>query len=189
VKVSIFVEGGANRKDLRARCRQGFSTLLRKAGIQAPFQVIPCGSKAYDDFCSALQGRGADGVPLLLVDSEGPVQPNHGAWQHLNKRPQGVRDEQAQLMAQCMETWIVTGRAQLKERYGVGFRESALPKRPDLEAVAHHEMQKNLAVATDGAYHKGEHSFTLLAGLDPAELRKLPRARQFFEAVEELGRW
>jgi hypothetical protein len=188
VKVCIFVEGGANRKDLKARCRQGFSTLLRNAGIKSPFQVVPCGSKAYDDFCSALQGRGADGVPLLLVDSERPVQPNHGAWEHLGKRPPGVRNEQAQLMAQCMETWIVTGRAQLGASYGADFQENKLPRHADLEAVGKDEIQKKLSSATGDRYHKGEHSFALLAGLDPAELKKLPRARQFFEAVEQLPR-
>lgn len=188
MKVAIYVEGGANRKDLRARCRQGFSALLRNAGINAPFQVIPSGSKAYDDLCSALQGRGADGVPLLLVDSEGPVKPNHGAWQHLGKRPAGVRDEQAQLMAQCMETWIITGRAQLKTRYGKTFHDNKLPRHANLEAVHKDDILKSLSDATEGAYHKGQHSFELLERLDPTELKKLPRARQFFEAIEQLGR-
>ena len=188
MKVSIFVEGGANRKDLRTRCRQGFSTLLRNAGIKSPFEVVPSGSKAYEDFCSALQGRGADGVPLLLVDSERPVRPNHGAWQHLGKRPPGVRDEQAQLMAQCMETWLVTDRAQLRAFYGKGFHEGKLPRNADLEAVHKDEMQKSLKSATEDKYHKGNDSFTLLAGLEPQKLKTLPRAAQFFAAVELLGR-
>jgi Domain of unknown function (DUF4276) len=188
VKVAIFVEGGANRKGLRVGCRQAFSTLIRNAGVKAPFQVIPCGSKAYDDFCSALRGRGADGVPLLLVDSEGPVKPYHGAWEHLGNRPPGVRDVQAQLMAQCMETWLLTDRPQLRAFYSTGFHENKLPRHTNLEDVHKDEIQKSLKNATEGKYHKGNHSFTLLANLDPEKLKTLPRARQFFEAVEQLPR-
>lgn len=193
--VWIFVEGGAKGKDLPRRCREAFRKLVESAGIKTSLKITACGagSKAYDDFRKALGIRNAELVPMLLVDSEGPVKPNHGAWQHLGKRPPGAQDEQAQLMAQCMETWIVTSRAQLRVFYGKGFRDSALPRvGADLEAIRPAALEEKLKAATrgtiKGAYDKGEHSFELLGRVNPAELKKLPRAAQFFAAVELLGR-
>ena len=91
-------------------------------------------------------------------------------------------------MAQCMETWLVTDRAQLKAVYKDHFHENKLPRHANLEAVHKDEILAKLNAATGGTYHKGNDSFTLLAGLDPQKLKTLPHASQFFAAVELLGR-
>lgn len=185
--VSIFVEGGGKGKDLPGQCRRAFRTLLENAGIKASFTVTACGGRgdACRDFRKALRIAGSK--PLLLVDSEGPVT-THRAWDHLGNRPAGVRDEQAQLMVQCMETWLVADRASLRAVFGAGVQEDKLPQHANLEAVHKDEMLAKLKAATSHKYSKGQHSFKLLGGLDPTELKKLPRAVQFFEAVEQLGR-
>jgi hypothetical protein len=141
-----------------------------------------CGSRnaAYGDFKTALSTAAPDEYPVLLVDSEAPV--NQSAWQHLQsrdgwERPAGVDDDQAQLMVQCMESWCVADRSALREFFGACLRDGALPALKNLEAQTKESVQEALVNATrdcgrDRGYEKGKRSFELLGRLDPAELRK-----------------
>jgi hypothetical protein len=144
-----------------------------------------CGSRnaAYDDFKTALRTAAENGYPVLLVDSEAPV--NQPAWQHLQsrdgwERPAGAEDDQAQLMVQCMETWCIADRKALREFFGHCLHEGALPVLENLEARTRESVQDALVNATrdcgrDRGYVKGKRSFELLGRLDPAQLKtRLP---------------
>ena len=100
MNVKVYVEGGGDRRELRTKCRQSFSSFFREAGLDERLpRVIACGSRqqAYDRFCSAVAHRSGD-FNFLLVDSEGPVQA--APWEHLAQRdgwdrPSSARDESA----------------------------------------------------------------------------------------------
>ena len=49
-------------------------------------KIIPCGSRndTYKDFCIALKNSQPGDLPLLLVDSEGPI--SESPWQHVLHR-------------------------------------------------------------------------------------------------------
>jgi hypothetical protein len=142
-------------------------------------KVIACGSRAdaYDSFCTAADQAGPSMFPVLLVDSEDPVAPGNGSWAHLKtrdgwERPAGVADEQAHLMVQCMEAWFLADRGTVARFFGRNFHANSLPARTDVENVAKSQLFTALSNATrhcdpKGEYDKGEHSFDLLALIDP----------------------
>lgn len=176
--VKLYVEGGGDSHALRTACRKGFREFLEKAGLRSKMpRIIACGSRndAYDSFCTALE-QNRDELPLLLVDSETLVVPNNSSWEHLHQRdnwskPQGANDNHAHLMAQCMETWLIADRDTLANYFGNGFNQNSLPRNPDLEAVAKRDIYRSLENATrqtsKGAYSKGNHSFEILARINP----------------------
>ena len=191
VEIRLYVEGGGNSKVLRTACRQGFSAFLSKAGLVSHMpRIVACGGRrhAYDDFCIALkQGRAA----TLLVDSEDAIAPQHAQdepeewrpWAHLAQRqgdqwskPAGSTDLQCHLMVQCMESWFLADRATLSAFFGQGYSANALPATGNpIESVAKSVVYEALANATKNcktkdAYGKGEHSFLLLAQIDPAKV-------------------
>ena len=181
VRVKIYVEGGGDGNALRTRCREGFSRFFRRAGFDGRMPaIVACGSRndAYQSFCMALENAGAEDFPLLLVDSEAPV--NQAPWDHLRTRdnwakPDGAADEHAHLMVQCMEAWFLADRRQLQRFYGQGFTANSLPQNQNVEQVAKADLLNSLDNATrntktKGRYRKGEHSFELLGGLDPDDV-------------------
>jgi hypothetical protein len=176
----VFVEGGGDRRDTLARCREGFSNFFRKVLANRMPRVSPCGGRrqAHDAFVSAT-GAGRARFCVLLVDSEGPVGAGQAAWDllgtHGMPRPAGAADDQAHLMVQCMESWFLADLAVLADFYGPGFHPGTLPGNPRVEEVPRADVQAGLTAATrgtpKGAYHKGEHSYLLLGGIDPARVR------------------
>jgi hypothetical protein len=118
---------------------------------------------------------------MLLVDSEGPVS-QLDPWEYIRlrtgdgwERPPGASDEQLQLMVQTMEAWFFADRKELEEFYGHDFRSSSLSPRSDIENIPKRDLFTGLQSATadcrKGAYSKGEHSFQILARIDPAKVR------------------
>lgn len=205
MKTRIYVEGGGNTQRLKGNCRRGFKEFFRKAGFEGKLpQVIASGSRseAYKDFCIAWQQlrekRSSDTV-LLLVDSEGPVAENDGPWEHLRKNPEdqwqapsGATDEVCHLMVQCMEAWFLADRNALKGYFGQGFNEGALPKRPEVEKIAKEDVLKGLKeatrhVKTRGRYDKGDHSFEILAVIDPHRVRAVaPYCDRLLDTLDDL---
>lgn len=181
--VELYVEGGGDNASLKAECRKAFKKLLERAGLSGRMpSVIACGGRqqAFEQFKQARREDRADA--MLLVDSEGPVTQT-SPWEHVRQRvgdkwerPADVTDDDLQLMAQCMETWIAADRTRLREYFGEALHEKALPARDDLEQVAKRDLYRALAEATQrsskGAYDKGSHSFKLLEGADPAQIRR-----------------
>jgi hypothetical protein len=130
VNVKIYVEGGGDSKEQHARCREGFSKLIEKAGFRGRMPRIIAGGgreSTYDRFKTATAAGAQAAYPMLLVDSEDPVPEEETvpdsalAWVHLKSRdnwdrPAGVKNDQAQLMVTCMETWIMVDREALRTR-------------------------------------------------------------------------
>lgn len=75
--VTIYIEGGGDAPQLKARCRKAFNKFIQGMGFEGSMpKLVACGSRrnAYEQFCTAMkQGKKA----LLLVDSEAPVKKNH----------------------------------------------------------------------------------------------------------------
>lgn len=196
----LYVEGGGDAKLLRTQCRQGFSEFLRKAGLQGHMpRIVACGSRrqAYDDFCTALaQGQRA---AMLLVDSEDAVTVAVGSpWDHLRQRsadawfrPSGAHDDDCHLMVCCMESWFLADRCAVATFFGQGYDQTALPAvATAIESVARDRVFRALADATrscktQAPYGKGEHSFKLLALIDPTKVAAAsPWARHFLSTVK-----
>ena len=74
-------------------------------------------------------------------------------------------------MVQCMESWFLADMDALAAFFGDGFNRGALPPRPDVENVSKRDLERGLRRATrpssKGEYHKGRHSFEILATVDP----------------------
>jgi hypothetical protein len=214
-EVRLYVEGGGDAAALKTACREGFAKFLGKAGLQGHMpRIIACGGRenAYDSFCTAVaNGQRA----FLLVDSEAPVAPQLGApksepqdrqqwlpWAHLNQRkgdewakPSDARDIDCHLMVQIMESWFLADSSALATFFGAGFNAKKLPN-PGvaIESIAKADVYKALADATTScktkaAYGKGEHSFKILAVIDPDKVRAAsPWAKRFVEALKtEMG--
>lgn len=199
VKVTIYVEGGGDRKDLKIKCRKGFRSFFSKAGLSGQMpRVVACGGRGdtLQRFRIALQCAGANEMPLLLVDSEASVSPDISAWEHLTSRdgwtrPANAGDDQAHLMVQCMEAWFLADRSQLERFFGPGFRRNALANRTDIENIPKNDVLSQLERASrdsrKGGYHKGRHSFDLLTQIDPNQVIQCsPHARRLIDTLHSL---
>jgi Domain of unknown function (DUF4276) len=199
----LFVEGGGHRNHaLQTECRRGFNTLLKKAGFEGRMpRIVACGARAsaYGQFRAALRGQKPGDLALLLVDSETAVT-GASPWDHVRDRsgdrwdrPDGADDDQLHFMVQCMEAWLLADRDALRSFFGNGYSESSLPSKDrNIEAIGKGDLYRQLERATKGtktrgAYGKGEHSFKLLARLDPSLVRKAsPWAERLFSTLERL---
>ena len=210
--MKLYVEGGGDAAILKSACREGFSKFLSKAGLSGRMpRVVACGSRAdaFDSFCTALRSGDA---AMLLVDSEAPMltaaQPGDAGrredrerwqpWLHLKQRqgddwdkPPGSEDLQCHLMVQCTEAWLLADPETLKAFFGQGFKENALPATVNgVEGIGKLQIYDALAKATrdcktKSAYGKGEHSFKLLALIDPARVMDAsPWARRLIETLQ-----
>lgn len=196
----LYVEGGGHRAALQSELRKGFRELMIKANFTGRLpRVIACGprDRAYRRFRTALREGG--GYPILLVDSEVMVRTRHqppnpsGAWAHLAssdgwKRPVEASDDQAQLMATCMETWLIADRRALHS-YFPGLNQDRLPPIEGLEGRPTEDVIEALKRATvssgRGKYDKGRHSFPVLGLVDPSRLElRLPHFRRFMETLD-----
>jgi hypothetical protein len=152
-----------------------------------------------------VEGGGDNTYPILLVDSEDPVQnasedPDaDSAWKHLTSRdgwacPHSVNADQAQLMTTCMETWIMADRAGMHTIFGTELQQSALLPEEQLETRNRHQVQNALEHATrncgrNKAYRKGRRSFQVLAQLSPDTLTQhLPHFRRLRQTLERYSR-
>lgn len=176
MSITIYVEGGGDSKELRARCRAGFSEFCRKIGIKAMPRIVASGSRqdAYDDFLTKLKTSKGD-IVLLWVDSEDPMKDIEKTWDHLNardgwKKPSGATDESALMMVTCMESWLVSDRPTLEAFFKKDLQASGLPSVVDLEGRERHAIQDALAHASRNCgnpYQKGKRSFELLGNIRP----------------------
>ena len=193
MNVEIYVEGAGNPILVR-QCRRAFKSLFERAGMTGRLpSVIPCGGRdrAYRDFVHA--PRRADLRVLLLVDSEESMLAA-SKWGHVAKRvgdswacPPAATEDHLHFMAQSMESWLIADRQMLKRYFGTGFRENALPRNPNIEAIPKVDVSNGLKAATKGSlkgeYDKGRDSFELLAMLDPEALGNLRLAQSLLAAV------
>lgn len=202
VKVKIFIEGGGKDRFLKKSLKEGFHKLFEKTGELKNNPMIISGgdrNRTFKYFKNAIASKSEDEIPILLVDSEEPLEAygkeldSSSIWNHLKKRdnwqkPQEANNDQVALMATCMESWLVTDRKALKDFFGQHLLESRLPSLDQsLEKRNRHEIQDSLVKATeacgfDRKYKKGERSFKLLSYVDPKEIKKFcPQFNRFIE--------
>lgn len=198
MKVKVYIEGGGNSKALKAKCREGFRSFFEKASLSGRMpRTIACGGRgaAFNMFQIAWRSRKADDFIVLLVDSEDPIAPGAGRWQHLTGRdgwakPHDATDEHAHLMVHCMESWFLTDTDCLASYFGDGFNANALPGHREIEEVAKKDVLDALKNATrrsrKGEYGKGRHSFDVLERIDPDKvLAASPHATCLLETLRE----
>jgi hypothetical protein len=198
VSAKIYIEGGGEGQLLDTLFRQGWSAFFRAAGLEGRMPRIVRGrgrARTFELFLTAVTHPRPGELPLLLVDSEAPFAAGHTVWQHLKARdgwdrPAGVRDAQAFLMVQLMETWFLADRRLLQAYFGEAFRDSALRAWTDLEQVPKSTVLDALDRATAGCktpYAKGKVSFDLLARLNPALVEQAcPAARRLLDRLRSL---
>ncbi len=197
VTATLYIEGGGEGKDLRARFREGWNEFFKSAGVDSRTKIVRGSGRdqTFDRFTTAVKDDSPDMIPLLLVDSEGPVSVGNSVWQHLNARdswsqPSGANDDQAFLMVQIMETWFLADRAALRKYFGARFRQNALRRWPNLENVPKSTVLNSLTRATalcSKRYSKGKVSFELLAQIDPTLVEAAcPHANALLDRLRNL---
>ena len=198
--LAVYMEGGGQTAESKAAIRQGmgeFLGMLRESARRKRWhwKVVPCGSgvQARVDFLNA-RNQEPDTHAILLVDAE--VVVTSSPKQHLATRENGwhlpdVPEPGIHLMAQVMETWIVSDREALQAFYGQGFNTGALPKHADLEQVNKAQVAESLENATQntqkGRYHKIRHGSRLLERIRPDAVRaRCAHCERFLSAVGTL---
>ncbi len=197
VNLTLYVEGGGDRREQKARLRRGLSSFLKRASLQGRMpRIVASGGRdvAYDKFRRAHADNALAAV--LLVDAEGPVKVD-SSWRHLQERdgwqrPTGATDEQCHLMVQVMESWFLADREAIARFYGPDFRPGSIPQWPDIERVPKRDVYKKLSESTRGVtrggYQKGRHSFKILEGLDPNKVADAsPHAKRFIDSLKKLS--
>lgn len=191
----LYIEGGGDGKDQAIRFRQAWTEFFARAGVARRTRVVRGGGRdqTFERFATAMKARGSNVLPLLLVDSERAVTGN-SVWAHLLSfdgwvRPVGAGD-QAFLMVQAMETWLLADHAALRRYFGSGFRSSALKQWARLETVPKATVFRVLGKATAGCtkrYAKGRVSFELLARIDPDLVENAcPHAKALLSRIRAL---
>lgn len=178
MRVKIYVEGGGHGQLLDTLFRQGWSEFFKKAGLSGKMpKVVRSTSRerTFGLFKIAVRNARQDDLPLLLVDSEHPVREGQTTWKHLKThdgwdQPPETSKDQAFLMVQVMETWLLADRSLLQRYFGAALRETHLRSWPRLEDVPKQTVLEALHHATRGCptpYAKGKVSYELLRELDP----------------------
>jgi hypothetical protein len=198
VSVKIYAEGGGEGQLYDTLFRQAWTEFFRAAGLSGRMPAVIRGKgrqRTYELFVTAVQNPRPGVLPLLLVDSEGPVAPGRAAWEHLRAsdgwaKPPGAADDHAFLMVQLMETWFLADRGLLRRYFGPALRENALRAWPELEAVPKATVLSALDQATAPCatrYAKGRVSFELLARLNPSLVEDAcPHAKRFLVHLRAL---
>ncbi len=184
-EIRIYLEGGGDSTATKARLRKGMDEFLKQLKDQARerrwrWNLVPCGGRqlTYDAFSNA--GRSyPKAITILLVDSEEAVG-NPTPAEHLRCRDgwalDSIPNERLHLMAQCMETWLVSDRDALAKYYGKGFHGGSLPTRANLEEEAKQTVYEALDAATrhtqKGPYGKIKHAADLLKRIDAGKARQ-----------------
>ena len=198
VRVKLFIEGGGQGSRLNRIFRTAWRDFFLAAGLDGNLPRIVRGGgrkETFERFLAAIKEARPGELPILLVDSEGPVNANHSAWQHLRhtdgwERPAGAREEQAFLMIQVMETWFLADRDTLQNYFGSSFQAGRLPRQRELESIPKNDVLQSLADATEDCnkrYDKGIVSFAILERVNPALVAKrCPSAKSLLECLRTL---
>ena len=201
-EIRIYIEGGGDGRETKARLRQGFSAFLSQLRERARdrsirWEVVACGSResTFRNYKTALDSH-PDAFNVLLVDAEAPVISDR-PWEHLHRRDNwdnpGVEDKHCHLMVQCMEAWLIADREAIRGYYGQHFQENALPNNPDVEAVDKDRLIDALQNATrnttKGKYHKTRHGPEILERIRSEEVRSKSQycERLFHTLLVEIG--
>lgn len=196
MKVKVYAEGGGEGELLDVLFRRGWSEFFKAAGLEGRMPRVVRGKgrdRTFDLFLTAVNNGGPNDLPLLLVDGEAPVKPGQTIWQHLKAldnwdKPNGASDDQAFLMVEVMETWLIADREMLERYFGANFRANQIPAWSSLEAVPKKTILETLDRSTAGCrrkrYAKGKISFELLGGTDPNKVENAcPHAKLLLDRL------
>ncbi|MCY4366234.1 MAG: DUF4276 family protein [Chloroflexi bacterium] len=183
VRVSIYIEGGGDSAKLNQIFCTGWRDFFTSAGLTGRLPaVVRCGDRAnaFRRFSVALREAGDNELPILLVDSEGPVKEGQSTWEYLRdndgwRPPAGAYDNQAYLMVQAMEAWLMVDRDALRDYFGRGFNENRLPGQSDPEQIPQNTLESSLKDASAGCgrqYVKGPVSFEILGRVDADKVKE-----------------
>ena len=194
--VRVFIEGGSSGRASDRVFKEAWTAFFTAAGLAGRLPRIVRGegrSATFRKFTTAR--RRANEVFLLLVDSEGPVAPDHSAWQHLRNwdnwdQPPGAADDGAYLMVQVMETWFLADREALRGFFGPQLNENHFREWPNLEEVHKDTALNALERAASNCpkpYSKGKVSFELLGQIDPQRVAvACPHAKELLDYLRGL---
>lgn len=200
--VKIYIEGGGEQDRLKRECRKAFKAFFEKLGFQGRMpRVVACGSRneAFGDFCSSIRTTSRTGdLPILLVDSEGPVDNAfcNTPLEYLRSReqwdvPSKAANEQVHMMIQCMESWFLADPQALQDFFGSGFRERCLPRMSNLEEISKSDVFNSLKNACrnshKGEYGKGAHSFKILEKIDAQKVKEaFPSVNRLYQELDNV---
>lgn len=201
--IKLYVEGGGKgtSKNATIRMQQGFDSFFKELKDAArdkkiSFRIIPSSNTqtAYDDFMLSVR-TSPESFNMLLIDSDEAVGADESARDFLQKKHkkwnlQKINDEQCHLMVQIMESWFIADIDALKKFYGQNFKESAIPRNKNVEAIEKEIVEKALKAATAKTqkeeYHKIKHGGKLLEIINPIKVRAAAsRCKRLFEAIAE----
>ena len=201
VRVALYIEGGGTSSRMGQLFRNAWRDFFVSAGLAGNLPSIVRGggrNATFDQFTTAVRRARADELPILLVDSEGPVAAGRSVWQHLQAndrwaRPPGIGDDQAFLMVQVMETWLLADRDALRRYFDASFRENRLPPQNNLEGIAKETVLQSLERATADCNKrfdkdaKGTVPFEILRRISPdAVAERCPHAKAMFDCLRSL---
>ena len=201
MEIKLYVEGGGKGSHKRAtiKLQQGFDAFFRELknaahGKKISFKIIPAGNtqSTYEDFIFSVENS-PQSFNLMLVDSDDAVAENESARAFLQRKYkkwnlQTVKDEQCHLMVRIMESWFIADVKALKEFYGQGFKERAIPKNRNVETIEKERVENALQTATaktkKAEYHKINHGAKILELVNPQKVREAaPHCRKLFEVI------
>lgn len=195
VTATLYIEGGGEGRELGARFREGWNKFFESAGVGSRTKIVRGSGRdqTFARFATAVEIGHPGTIPLLLVDSEGPVAVGKSVWQYLSLndknwiRPSGAGEDQAFLMVQSMETWFLVDRVALRKHFGAKFKQNALKQWPNLENVPKKTVNDVLEKATSKGYSKGKVSFKLLARINPTLVEnECPHAKALLDRLRNL---
>ena len=196
-KIKIYIEGGGSGHLQDTLFRQGWTAFFKAAGLGGKMPKVIRGQgrqRTFELFELAIANPRSGELPLLLVDSEAPVQKDHSPWKHLKARdnwdqPDGAKEDHVYLMVQVMETWFLADREMLRRYFGNHFRENVLRDWVSLEDLPKSQVFEILERATAACktpYSKGKVSFELLEKLNPAAVEAAcPHCARLLEYLRE----
>ncbi|MFO0951696.1 MAG: DUF4276 family protein [Isosphaeraceae bacterium] len=193
-EVRFYIEGDPG-------LRQGFGhffgrvrRLARDRRVRWDLKLCGHRTNAFGDFERALTIH-PNAFCLLLVDSEGPLDPNASLWDRLRSHddwspPPKTLSDKCHLMVQSMEAWFLADAAAMKRCFGPRFDPKPLPNQPNVESLEKSDLYDRLSKAIRNTpkmkYDKVSHGAALLSALDEAVVRKrAPHCDRLFRVLEQ----
>jgi hypothetical protein len=171
-EIRLYFEGAP---ELSPAFKEFFGEIKTRAenkGVR--FRAVSTGGKPESDFRKGRK-RNPDALNILLLDSEGPIDPAR-------------HDESVYWMVQVMEAWFLADPDALARYYGEGFNRGALRKNPNVEEIPKKDVESSLKRAIKDCgkqrYHKTKHAPALLESIDPKRVRTAaPNCERLFREV------
>ena len=198
VKARLFIEGGGAGKRQSNAFRTAWRDFFQSTGITDNQPAIVRGgsrNQTFDRFLSAARNPTDGEFPILLVDSEASVAHGRPAWEHLLandgwRRPPNAEGQQAFLMVQAMEAWLLADRQALRNFFGRSFNENGLPRFSNLESIPKDSLEPSLHRATANCnpqYTKGPVSFDILRRVNADNVAaRCPHAKALLDFLRSL---